>query len=142
VQSVTEGLGVLATGRSVLAVLGTSVIAWLISGVQFYWVARAVGLRLPWSAPFLMVCLTSLGMVVPASPGSLGVIESITVLTLGLFRVDRETAVGYALVLRALSYVTLAGLGLYSLWQEGLDLAGLRKIAAQPPSGLENTSAG
>ena len=133
VASIVQGLSALGTGGSAAGVLGLTLAAWLVAGLQFYWTARAVGLALPGVAAMLLVCLTSLGMVVPASPGSLGVIESITVLTLALFGVGREVALGYALVLRAVSYATLLALGLVSLWSEGLDLGRLRQLLAQQP---------
>ncbi|HOU24023.1 MAG TPA: lysylphosphatidylglycerol synthase transmembrane domain-containing protein [Anaerolineae bacterium] len=132
VHSAVKGLAVLGSGNSVAGVLGWSLVAWLAAGLQYYWTARSVGLALPAPAALLLVCLTSLGMVVPASPGSLGVIESITVLTLALFGVGREVALGYALVLRAVSYVTLFGLGLVSLWSEGIDPQHLRQALARP----------
>jgi uncharacterized protein (TIRG00374 family) len=132
VQSAAQGMAVLGRGRGAAGVLSWSLAAWLAAGLQVYWTARSVGLSLPGPAALLVVCLTSLGMVVPASPGSLGVIESITVLTLALFGVGREIALGYALLLRAVSYVTLFGLGVVSLWIEGLDLGRLSRLMAHP----------
>lgn len=131
VDSAVQGLSVLGRGGGAAGVMGLSLVAWLAAGLQFYWTARSVRLLLPLPAALLVVCLTSLGMVVPASPGSLGVIESITVLTLALFGVGREVALGYALLLRAVSYVTLFGLGLVSLWSEGIDLGRLGRLLAR-----------
>jgi len=139
VESAVSGLANLGKGSNAAGALGLSLVAWLLAGLQFYWTARSVGLVLPGTAALLVVCLTSLGMVVPASPGSLGVIESITVLTLALFGVGREVALGYALVLRAVSYVTLFGLGMVSLWGEGIDPRRLSRLLAGParPGGAE-----
>ena len=139
VQSAAQGLSVLGRGGGAAGVLGWSLAAWLAAGLQFYWTARSVGLALPAPAALLVVCLTSLGMVVPASPGSLGVIESITVLTLALFGVGREVALGYALVLRAVSYVTLLGLGALSLWSEGMSLGRLSRMLAHPAGSAHGT---
>lgn len=139
VASAVKGLSALGRGSNAVGVLGLTVVAWLAAGLQFQWTARSVGLALPGSAALLVVCLTSLGMVVPASPGSLGVIESIAVLTLALFGVGRGVALGYALVLRAVSYATLFALGLVSLWSEGIDAGRLRRLLARPenPGGAE-----
>jgi len=69
--------------------------------------------------------------VVPSSPGYIGVFEYITVVALSLFGVDKESALGYALVLHALSYLVVAVLGLVAIWIEGYSYSRLRETLSQ-----------
>jgi uncharacterized protein (TIRG00374 family) len=129
--SASDGLSALGSWRRALAVQAWSCAIWLATALQFYVVMQAAQLRLPFAAALTVVCLTSLGMVVPSSPGYVGVFEYITVVALSLFAVGREAALGYALILHALSYVSLAILGVGALWSEGYSYARLRAVLAR-----------
>lgn len=129
--SAVDGLTALGSWRRAAGVLAWSLVIWLGTAVQFRVVMQAAGLRLPVTAALAVLCLTSLGMVVPSSPGYVGVFEYITVVALSFFAVGREEALGYALVLHALSYLALAILGLAALWREGYSYAGLRRAVAR-----------
>ena len=137
--SAVDGLSALGSWRRALGVLAWSCAIWLGTALQFHVVMQAARLRLPFAAALTVLCLTSLGMVVPSSPGYVGVFEYITVLALSLFAVGREAALGYALVLHALSYVSLAILGAIALWMEGYSYARLRDVLAQAGSNTPST---
>ncbi len=131
VVSALDGLAALGSWRQALAVGGWSLVIWLTAALQFYLVLPAVGLHLPFAAGLLVVCLTSLGMVVPSSPGYVGVFEYLTVLALSLYGVSREVALGYALVLHAVLYLSSFVLGVMGIWFEGYSYARLREVLAQ-----------
>jgi uncharacterized membrane protein YbhN (UPF0104 family) len=133
--SAVDGLAALGSWRRAVGVLAWSLAIWLGTALQFYAVMQAMRLQLPLTAALTVLCLTSLGMVVPSSPGYVGVFEYITVVALSLFAVGREAALGYALVLHALSYVSLAILGLAALWSEGYSYARLRAVLARAGDG-------
>lgn len=119
IRSALEGLAVLQHGRVALGVLGWSGVVWACNLGPFYLVMRALALDLPWSAAGLALAVTALGMIIPSSPSYVGVFEEGVILSLGLFAVERETALAYALLTHALNYVTVNLLGLIGLWQEG-----------------------
>jgi uncharacterized membrane protein YbhN (UPF0104 family) len=135
--SAVDGLAALGSWRRAVGVLAWSLAIWLGTALQFYAVMQAMRLQLPFAAALTVLCLTSLGMVVPSSPGYVGVFEYITVVALSLFAVGREAALGYALVLHALSYVSLAILGVAALWSEGYSYARLREVLARGNKRLE-----
>ena len=54
-------------------------------------------------------------MILPSSPGALGVFEGATVVVLGAYGVDPSVALSYALVLHALNLAPLFALGLGAL---------------------------
>lgn len=139
VVSAREGSSALGSWRRAVAVLAWSLVIWLATAAQFHVVMRAAALQLPFTAALTVLCLTSLGMVVPSSPGYVGVFEYITVVALSLFAVGREVALGYALVLHGLSYLSLAILGAIGLWVEGYSYARVRNVLARAGMGeLEN----
>ena len=131
VASAVDGLAALGSGQRVVGLGSWSLVIWLSAALQFYAVMWAAGLRLPFAAALVVLCLTSLGMTVPSSPGYIGVFEYLTVVSLSLFGVSREMALGYALVLHALSYLALLVLGVSAAWIEGYSYARLRDVLAQ-----------
>jgi uncharacterized protein (TIRG00374 family) len=126
--SAADGVAALGSWRRAIGVLAWSFVIWLATALQFHLIMQAAELRLPFTAALTALCLTSLGMVVPSSPGYVGVFEYITVVALSLFAVGPESALGYALLLHAFSYVSLAILGVAALWGEGYSYAHLRAV--------------
>jgi uncharacterized protein (TIRG00374 family) len=119
-RSALEGLAILRHGEVALGALGWSAVVWACNLGPFYLVMRALALDLPWGAVGLVVSVTALSMIVPSSPGYVGVFEEGVILSLSLFAVERETALAYALLVHALIYAVPNLLGLFGLWQENL----------------------
>jgi len=133
-QSALEGLAVLRNGKVALGVLGWSGAVWACNLGPFYLVMRALALDLPWSAAGFTLGVTALSMIIPSSPGYMGVFEGGVILSLGVFAVEREVALAYALLTHALNYVTVNLLGLIGLWQESLSYTALRRQLDLGPS--------
>jgi len=74
-------------------------------------------------------------MVVPSSPGYVGVFEYLTVVALSLFGVGKDRALSYALVLHAFGYLSLAVPGVFGLWMEGYSYARLRDVMSDAGTG-------
>ncbi|MGC8788217.1 MAG: lysylphosphatidylglycerol synthase transmembrane domain-containing protein, partial [Anaerolineae bacterium] len=134
IVSAMDGLSALGSPRGAAEVLAWSLIIWMSTAAEFYAVMWIMGLHLPFAAALAVLCFTSLGMVVPSSPGYIGVFEYITVIALSLFGVPREVALSYALVLHALSYLVVAVLGIIAIWLEGYSYARLRAALTQVES--------
>jgi uncharacterized membrane protein YbhN (UPF0104 family) len=64
--------------------------------------------------------VTSLGFVIPASPGSLGVFHSLVIFCLGIFSIDNNNALSCALVFQGASFLLMIPVGFYSMWKENL----------------------
>ena len=119
-RSALEGLTVLRHGEVALGVLGWSVVVWACNLGPFYLVMRAMGLDLPWGVVVFTVSVTALSMIIPSSPGYIGVFESGVILSLGFFGVEREAALAFALLVHALNYTIVNLLGVIGLWRESL----------------------
>lgn len=126
-RSALEGLAILRRGEVALGVLGWSTVVWACNLGTFYLVMQALAMDLPWTAAGLTVSVIALSMIIPSSPGYVGVFEEAVILSLGLLAVERETALAYALVAHALTYAVPNLLGLIGLWQESLSFSSLRQ---------------
>jgi len=139
VNSAVDGLACLGSLRTAAGVLTLSVVIWVGAALQFHLVMWAADLSLPFAAALTALCLTSLGMVVPSSPGYVGVFESLTIVALSLFDVGRDVALSYALVLHAFGYLALGILGVLGLWSEGYSYAALRTVVGRTRGRSEST---
>lgn len=131
-ESAIDGFAVLRSPRPILGVAAWSLFAWIVGGLLYWVVMLAMGLALPVPAAFLVMTVTSLVVVVPSSPGYVGVFHYVAQLTLtSVFDVDKSVALSYAFVIHAFMYVWLILLGIFSIWQEGLTYRRLQVIQAE-----------
>lgn len=131
VVAALDGFATLGSWPQALRLGAWTLIIWLAGALDFSLLLRSMGLRLPASAGLLLICVTSLGMVVPSSPGYVGVFEYLTVVSLSVYGVSREVALGSALVLHAALYLKSLVLGLIGLWMEGYSYTRLRETLAR-----------
>jgi uncharacterized membrane protein YbhN (UPF0104 family) len=128
-ESLIDGFAVLRSPRPIIAVVICSLWAWIVGGAVYWVVMQAMGMTLPITAAFLVMTVTSLVVVVPSSPGYIGVYHYAAQLTLtSVFAVDKESALSYAVVVHAFPYLWLIVLGIYSMGQEGLTYQRLQSI--------------
>lgn len=131
-EALIDGFAVLRSPRPILGVAAWSLCAWIVGGLMYWVVMLAMGLTLPVPAAFLVMTVTSLVVVVPSSPGYVGVFHYVAQLTLtSVFDVDKSIALSYALVIHAFTYLWLIVLGIFSIWQEGLTYRRLQVIQAE-----------
>lgn len=120
-RSVLNGFAVLRSPRPLIGVEMWSLDAWIFGGLMYWAVMQAMHLPLAIPAAFLVMTVTSLVVVVPSTPGYVGVFHYAAVVTLtSVFGVDKSSALSYALVIHAFTYIWLIVLGSYSIWHEGL----------------------
>ena len=134
VQGISErfidGLSVLHSGKEALFILGLTLGVWAIEAMSVALVITSLGVSLPWIASLFLVLVLSLSFIIPAAPGGVGTYEFFGVMALTPFGLDHTQAVGVALVLHAVVYLTSTTLGLVCLWAESLNF---RELAVQAP---------
>jgi glycosyltransferase 2 family protein len=116
-----DGFAVLR-GRRGLFLLALSLFTWFGVVAEAWTAGMAVGLTGPLTAIALSVVVVSLGMVVPSSPGYVGVFHYLVIVALTPFDVPRDLALSYALVWHATNYLVLSLSGLIALWAHGTSL--------------------
>ncbi len=130
VQRAALSLRPLRSLRMNLVLWGWSAGNWalmILTNVLMFW---AFGLRLPWTAAPLLLAILNIGIIVPSSPGRIGVFHYLCVLTLGLYGVDPALALACGILLHAVVYVPIFVLGIYYLWRENLSWSRLAELEA------------
>jgi uncharacterized membrane protein YbhN (UPF0104 family) len=99
-----------------------SLVCWGFVVAMGWTAARAMQLGVPLSAIVVMIVITSLGMLIPSSPGYIGVFEYLATVALAPFGVPKAQALAYAIVYHGVQYLTLSLSGLIALWVHGTSL--------------------
>jgi uncharacterized membrane protein YbhN (UPF0104 family) len=112
-----DGLAALRSWRAILAVWGLSLLSWLLAATTNYLLFLAFGLSLPFTAAAFLLVVLQVGVAPPSLPGKLGVFHYLTLLSLSVFGVTRNTALSYALLLYVVAVLSkiLAG-GAWLAW--------------------------
>jgi glycosyltransferase 2 family protein len=119
-ESALEGLAALRDPRASAQVAGLTVIVYLVLVAAMQAQLAAFHLRLPPAGPFFLLGAATLGLVVPASPGSVGVWEGIVIAVLTrIFAVDRSLATSLALVSHVVFFAPPMLLAAVYLWRLG-----------------------
>jgi uncharacterized protein (TIRG00374 family) len=137
IAALFEGLSILRDGRLLSAALFWLAVSWALAGLTTYVLMRATHLAVPWVAALTQLVIVNLGAMIPSSPGGLGVIHYLTILTLSLWAIGSTQALAFALLFHGVPYLLVVGLGAYFLFREGLRLTYLRQSAenARTPEG-------
>ena len=118
-ESALEGFAVLRRPAVLAQAVGWSVASWLTSAALVFVTLRAFDLELSFTAALFVMGATSLGMIVPSSPGYIGVYHAIAIESLvTVFDVGRDQAASFALVQHAILYLTPIVIGAVYLWRE------------------------
>jgi uncharacterized protein (TIRG00374 family) len=130
-EQVQEGLIALRDlrifGRSTFWMLTS----WILAGVEYSLVVKAVIPEASWRWAFFMLPVTLLGGAIPSTPGYLGVYEAAGVLALTTFGVDESQALAATLLLHGIVYILGSGFGLIALSREGETISSLSRRLLQ-----------
>ncbi len=98
-----HGLLALRSATTALVAFAWTTASWIVLGFSFWFVMLAFDLGLSPLAGLLVVIAIGLAMILPSSPGALGVFEWATVLALSAYGIGDSKALSYALVLHAVN---------------------------------------
>jgi uncharacterized protein (TIRG00374 family) len=107
-----EGLRSLSR-PGVLARAGAwSLAMWLVNGSVFLLIGLAAGIHLPWWSGFLLAFVVCVAILLPSSPGFVGVMEAACVVGLSLLGVDGAIGLAFGILYHISQIVPLAVLGI------------------------------
>lgn len=131
-EKFATGLGIVRRPGRLAAALALSVPLWLSIALGIWAVARAFRLEIPFGGSFLVMALLVVGVAVP-TPGAVGGFHAaFKVGATTFFAAPDAAAVGAATVLHALTqWGPTQILGVLFAAQEGVNLAGMKKLADQ-----------
>ena len=127
INSFIEGLTVLRSTKHVTMTLLSSLLVWFFEGTTFYLVIRAFGMGLTYPMAFFVMIVVGMGVLLPSSPGFIGVYEYFCIVGMALFGVEKSRALTYSLVTHSLQFLLIIAMGFFCLSREGLSLAKLKK---------------
>jgi len=117
---------------------GWTAIIWGISSLTNYLVFRAMHLDLSLGAAFFLLAVLQASIALPSSPGKLGVFHYACLIVLLLLGVERDIAIGYAVLLYLVVNGPPALLGIVLLWGQGYTLATIREVFTRKGDALES----
>lgn len=142
VENLVRGFGVLSMWRVLPGIILGSALVWLGYAVFNYTIMAAFRMTdLPFTAAALVLCATGFSMVLPSSPGAMGVFEWAGVQALAVYGVEQNLAFGYMVVLHLFTNIVLIVVGMLGLLVEGLSYADLRGQAALSPAASPDSTA-
>ncbi len=122
IMKFSEGLAFLTDLKSVLWVSVQTLLIWVLMGLSNWFVFKAFGFDLPLDASFYLLVVVSVSILVPSSPGFVGVYHAGAVLSLMMYGISKEEALSCAIVLHATQYLMVTLMGFYFLKKEHLTL--------------------
>lgn len=107
-----EGLKSITNPRLLVIIILISIVQWLFMAWANYRSITAIGIEVPFSAGILIMVVIAFALIMPQSPGHIGVIEFGYVFSLSVFGVPASDALAAAIVFHAIYLLTM---GLSSL---------------------------
>lgn len=130
-----EGLAALRSPGRFAAVIGWSLVLWLVNAAAFALCFRAFHLPVPAEGALLLQGLIGFGVAIPAAPGFWGVFEYCTRLTLQFYGIGATLALAYAFAFHLAGFIPITLLGLDALSRAHLHLGDLRRATPPPEPG-------
>jgi uncharacterized protein (TIRG00374 family) len=109
--SATRGFVGMRDPRVAFQALGLTIVSWVVLGTSYWILMQGFSLGLPIAAGLLVTVTINMGLVLPATPGSIGVFEAATIVATNAFDVPQEEGLPYALVLHLLNLVPFLVIG-------------------------------
>ncbi len=125
----SKGLLFMKDWRKMLWVAGHTMFLWLCMGISNIFVFYAFGYTLPIYASYVLLVVVSVLILIPSSPGFIGVYHAGVILTLRLYGIPYDKALSCAIVLHAAQFIPITLMGFYYLRKEHLSLKQLEKEA-------------
>lgn len=114
---------------TVVALWAWSAVIWGLTILLNQLLLWALQVQVPPAASVAILVFSQVGIRLPSSPGSLGVLHYLSVVALSLFGVDKSLALSYGLLLHLVTYLPSMLLGLLFLARSGYSLRRLRQSA-------------
>jgi len=120
-----EGLSVIRNPRPFIVSAAWSLGAWLISAVSFYFALFAFVPEASITAALFVTITSTLVLLVPSTPGYIGVIEFAIRDSLVIFAIGPELGLAYAIVFHFMEVLVMNASGVVSLIREGMSWSGV-----------------
>jgi len=135
-----EGLKLVESPGHFFAAFGLSHLSWMAWVMVTYFCFRAVGLDLPFFAAGFLIVVLNFGLMLPSSPGGLGVFEFMVIIALTKYGVEKEIALGFGFVYHMLQYLLILVLGWIFAIQMNVSMLRVSQTSVDMETGHDNIS--
>jgi len=126
IRSFVLGIVPLRSGWDYLVVAVLSVVIWVCYGFIIHLVLYAFDLvsvyHLPWSTSLIILVITTIGIVIPSSPGYVGTYHWLCQVSLALFGVPAGPALSFAILTHGVNFLPVLIVGLVLAYYEGVEI--------------------
>ncbi len=131
VSQLVAGVSFIRTLSSALSIIGLSIVVWLFEAGMFLCLLPAFDIGLdPWLA-LLAMCVTNLGILVPSTPGFIGVFQFVCMRAVMLVGVSQPVAFSYAALVHLSFYVPITLWGFAIAFTYGVSFGEMANRAAE-----------
>jgi uncharacterized protein (TIRG00374 family) len=117
-----EGLSILKSPQRFLLAFIWTLVHWLVCAASYWLAYLAIGLEAPFMSALFVQTMIVLAVALPQAPGFVGVFETVAVLALAVYGVEKEIAFAWAIAYHVVTYIPVTVLGLIYSIRMGLSL--------------------
>jgi uncharacterized protein (TIRG00374 family) len=121
---ILEGLKLVnRSSYSATLVLVLSFLIWSLEGGMYWYGFKVFSIDVSWYKAFFVLGIVNLGVLLPSSPGFVGVFEAFCVNSLAVIGVEKSVGLAYGVVLHILQYVPVTIIGFFYLYRYGVRIS-------------------
>lgn len=142
-DSAIDGFSAIRSPRAASQAVLWSAATWFTGGLSMWVMLSSFDLPRSFTAGMFVLAISAIGMVVPSSPGYVGVYHAVVIETLvKVFGADRAQAASYAVVTHLVLFLPPVLLGVYYIWREPYTWSGLLRWSRRSESEPEEVATG
>ena len=142
---ILDGFAVLQPGKPLVIIVFWSVAGWLTSALTFHLALLAFMPNPPFIVSLFVTVTSTFALLLPATPGGIGVLQYAIKLSLLVFSINENTALSFAIVFHVMEIIVMDVIGAIALWREAGSWASmkaqLRSVTASTASTADTPSA-
>nr|MBP7689131.1 flippase-like domain-containing protein [Thermoflexales bacterium] len=139
---ILDGFAVLQPGKPLLMTVVWSIAGWLASALTFHLALMAFLPNPPFIVSLFVTVTSTFALLLPATPGGLGVLQAAIKLSLLVFSINDNTALSFAIVFHVMEIIVMDVLGAFALWREAGSWASMKaQLRSMTASTSETPSA-
>jgi len=129
-ESFIAGLGVVKDARLLLYIILYSALHWGMLWVPNWLLFKSFGVGYGVYDAVLVLVVMAFSVALPSTPGAVGPFHAAAMGAMMLLGMDRERALGFAIVAHAVNLVPTVLVGLFFLHRENLSISGIKRAEA------------
>jgi glycosyltransferase 2 family protein len=129
VQNFTHGVSGVVKMSSAIPATALSMVVWVGEGTVIFFLAHAFSLSLSYPQAFYVLFFMGLAVTLPQAPGYVGTMELFGVTALQSLGFTKEAGLPVILGIHGFQFLFFLVLGLWGLWEEGLNLKTLTQLS-------------